>query len=207
MRSHAQRARHERNDLRPQPASHPELSGARGAPALRGRAGAQPCEGRGRREASAPRRGRARPPGHRQAQRASEGRARRGMGPQIPEHARRARARRPPPRYRRMSIEAAMSRISQIQAMLSAGIAPPATTQQPTSASFATQLQSAKGAALTTAATAATPTATATTPTASTGPSELPAGTPYGAEITAAAKANGVDPALLAGLVKQESGF
>ena len=37
--------------------------------------------------------------------------------------------------------------------------------------------------------------------------SELPAGTPYGAEITAAAKANGVDPALLAGLVKQESGF
>ena len=106
-----------------------------------------------------------------------------------------------------MSIEAAMSRISQIQAMLSAGIAPPATTQQPTSASFATQLQSAKGAALTTAATAATPTATATTQTASTGPSELPAGTPYGAEITAAAKANGVDPALLAGLVKQESGF
>lgn len=41
----------------------------------------------------------------------------------------------------------------------------------------------------------------------STGVSELPAGTPYAAEITAAAKANGVDPALLAGLVKQESGF
>ena len=36
---------------------------------------------------------------------------------------------------------------------------------------------------------------------------ELPAGTPYAVEITAAAKANGVDPALLAGLVKQESGF
>ena len=37
--------------------------------------------------------------------------------------------------------------------------------------------------------------------------SSLPAGTPYAAEITAAATANGVDPALLAGLVKQESGF
>ena len=37
--------------------------------------------------------------------------------------------------------------------------------------------------------------------------SSLPAGTPYAAEITAAAQANGLDPALLAGLVKQESGF
>ena len=37
--------------------------------------------------------------------------------------------------------------------------------------------------------------------------SSLPAGTPYAAEITAAAQANGLDPALLAGLIKQESGF
>jgi soluble lytic murein transglycosylase-like protein len=43
--------------------------------------------------------------------------------------------------------------------------------------------------------------------TAATGPSALPAGTPYGAEITAAAQRNGLDPALLAGLIKQESGF
>ena len=42
---------------------------------------------------------------------------------------------------------------------------------------------------------------------AATGASELPADVPYGAEITAAAKKYGVDPALLAGLVKQESGF
>ena len=35
----------------------------------------------------------------------------------------------------------------------------------------------------------------------------FPAGTPYAAEITAAAQANGLDPALLAGLIKQESGF
>jgi len=107
-----------------------------------------------------------------------------------------------------MSIEAAMSRISQIQAMLSAGIAPPATTRQPTSASFATQLQSAQGATLTAAGTPTPVTTTAaTTAMAPTGPSALPAGTPFGAEITAAANANGVDPALLAGLVKQESGF
>lgn len=32
-------------------------------------------------------------------------------------------------------------------------------------------------------------------------------GTPYAAEINAAAKKHGIDPALLAGLVKQESGF
>jgi soluble lytic murein transglycosylase-like protein len=37
--------------------------------------------------------------------------------------------------------------------------------------------------------------------------SSLPASVPYGAEITAAAQRNGLDPALLAGLIKQESGF
>ena len=56
----------------------------------------------------------------------------------------------------------------------------------------------------TTAATLATPTTTATPASTS---SSLPAGTPYAAEITAAAQANGLDPALLAGLIKQESGF
>jgi soluble lytic murein transglycosylase-like protein len=39
------------------------------------------------------------------------------------------------------------------------------------------------------------------------GASAQPAGTPYGAEITDAAQRNGLDPALLAGLIKQESGF
>ena len=67
-----------------------------------------------------------RPPGHRQAQGAPEGRARRGMGASLAEHARRARARRPPPgrRSHRMSIEAVMSRVSQIQAMLASAQAP-----------------------------------------------------------------------------------
>jgi soluble lytic murein transglycosylase-like protein len=105
-----------------------------------------------------------------------------------------------------MSIEAAMSRISQIQAMLSAGVVPQA--PPPAATSFSTQLRSAQGASLTppTTGTAAV-LASAAAPSASTGTSELPAGTPYGAEITAAATANGIDPALLAGLVKQESGF
>ena len=108
-----------------------------------------------------------------------------------------------------MSIEAAMSRINQIQAMLSAGIAPQP-TQPTTAASFSSQLATAQGAAMNIAASptgATTATAAATTTTASTGVSELPQGTPYGAEITAAAKANGLDPALLAGLIKQESNF
>ena len=103
-----------------------------------------------------------------------------------------------------MSIDAAMSRISQIQAMLSAGMVPQA-APQPAATSFSTQLQSAQGASLTASTPAATVATAATTPT--TGTAELPAGTPYAAEITAAAQANGVDPALWAGLVKQESGF
>jgi soluble lytic murein transglycosylase-like protein len=101
-----------------------------------------------------------------------------------------------------MSIDAVMSRMSQIQAMLQFGVTPPAAPQTPAPSptSFSSALQSAQGATLA----SATPAPAAPT---STGVSELPQGTPYGAEITAAAKANGVDPALLAGLIKQESGF
>ena len=106
-----------------------------------------------------------------------------------------------------MSIEAVTSRMTQIQSMLATGATPaPAQQQQqkPSSTSFSSQLATAQGG---TFAAAAAPPATTTTATAATGPSELPKGTPYAAEITAAAKANGLDPALLAGLVKQESGF
>ena len=105
-----------------------------------------------------------------------------------------------------MSIEAAMSRISQIQAML-ARESPrrPRTGRRP-SHELRDPARRARRAPDDAGATATTPTA-ATTATAATGISELPSGTPYGAEITAAAKANGLDPALLAGLVKQESGF
>ena len=96
-----------------------------------------------------------------------------------------------------MSIEAVISRVSQLQAMLG-GAAPAPPAPSPTS-SFSTALQKATGATATQAPSPAVSPASAA--------SSLPAGTPYAAEITAAATRNGVDPALLAGLVKQESGF
>jgi soluble lytic murein transglycosylase-like protein len=98
-----------------------------------------------------------------------------------------------------VSIAVAVARVSELEQMLRLQ-APGAVAQ--TSASFAAQLQSATSGATGTTATAA---ASAAGPTA--GASALPAGTPYGAEITATATKHGIDPALLAGLVKQESGF
>jgi soluble lytic murein transglycosylase-like protein len=80
------------------------------------------------------------------------------------------------------------------------------TAQPAPTANFAATLASASTPATTAAASVATP-AAALASTTATGPSALPAGTPYGAEITAAAQRNGLDPALLAGLIKQESGF
>lgn len=100
------------------------------------------------------------------------------------------------------AIEATMSRIGQLQAMLAAAAGAPT---QPTTASTTSSFSSALSTA-TAAPAAVAPTAT-TTPTASATTSTLPAGTPFAAEITAAAQANGLDPALLAGLIKQESGF
>ena len=96
-----------------------------------------------------------------------------------------------------MSVDAVLARVSQLQQMIGMAVPQP---QGATSSTFATQLA--------TATTAPAATATATTAgSLPTGASELPPGTPYGAEITAAAKKHGIDPALLAGLVKQESGF
>jgi soluble lytic murein transglycosylase-like protein len=121
-----------------------------------------------------------------------------------------------------MSLESVMSRVSQLQAML-AGTTPSAPT--PATGTDASSFSSALANATTsaalsdgTAATAADPTTlaslaspigslpAATTSAAATG-GALPASVPYAAQITAAAKANGLDPALLAGLIKQESGF
>jgi soluble lytic murein transglycosylase-like protein len=100
-----------------------------------------------------------------------------------------------------MSIDTVISRVSQLQAML-AGASAPVPQPTPTTTSFSSALQQATAqtslASATTAPTAVSPASTS---------SSLPAGTPYAAEITQAATANGVDPALLAGLVKQESGF
>ena len=105
-----------------------------------------------------------------------------------------------------MSIDAVISRrVSRVVGDAGSGQpAPPATVKPANPTSFSAALQSrpasARRAAPQAAATAAPANATSTS-------SSLPAGTPYGAEITAAANAHGLDPALLAGLVKQESGF
>jgi soluble lytic murein transglycosylase-like protein len=96
-----------------------------------------------------------------------------------------------------MSVAAVVARVAELQQLM--GAAAPAPTPAPTA--FASQLATA------TAATAAPAAATASAGLMATGASELPAGTPFAAEITAAAKKHGIDPALLAGLVKQESGF
>jgi len=100
-----------------------------------------------------------------------------------------------------VSVDAVVSRIAQLQSLM-------APAPQPAqSANFAATLAGASAPRATADAATATTPATALASTASTGPSALPAGTPYGAEITAAAQRNGLDPALLAGLIKQESGF
>jgi soluble lytic murein transglycosylase-like protein len=105
-----------------------------------------------------------------------------------------------------VSVDAVIARVNELQTMIAgaqpAPSAPPATQ----SASFASQLAGATST-LSPLATTGTDAATASTALASTGVSELPADVPYGAQITAAAKKHGIDPALLAGLVKQESGF
>ena len=116
-----------------------------------------------------------------------------------------------------------MSRVDQIQAMLAGVTTTPASTS---GASFSSALADAStSAALSDGSTSTDPTAatgtlasltspaggsaaygtTATTGTTTGG--DLPSSVPYAAQITAAAKANGIDPALLAGLIKQESGF
>jgi soluble lytic murein transglycosylase-like protein len=99
-----------------------------------------------------------------------------------------------------VSVDAVVSRIAQIQALMA--------PQQPApTANFAATLAGASTPTGAVTAATATTSTTALAASAATGPSALPAGTPYGAEITAAAQRNGLDPALLVGLIKQESGF
>jgi soluble lytic murein transglycosylase-like protein len=87
-----------------------------------------------------------------------------------------------------MSAAVAVDRIEQIQAMLAA--LQPVAVSSPPATAFASSLQSATAAPAPGA------------PAASTG-----AATPFAAEIDAAAARHGVDPALLRGLIRQESGF
>jgi soluble lytic murein transglycosylase-like protein len=105
-----------------------------------------------------------------------------------------------------VSVDATVARVAQLEAML--GLSPagaPVSTPQttgttPGSSNFAAHLASVTGLSPTTAAAdpAATPATGASTPGAA---------TPYAAEIDAAAKKYNVDPALLRGLIRQESNF
>jgi len=130
-----------------------------------------------------------------------------------------------------VSVQDVVSRVEQLQQLFGAAATPGGNG----GADFASQLISASASAGSTAATGTTgaaasgatasllglaPTAAAgATPSGTTGSLAGPttaapsgttgslAGVPYGDEITAAARRNGVDPALLAGLVRQESNF
>ena len=118
-----------------------------------------------------------------------------------------------------MSVQDVVSRVEQLQQLFGAAATPGGNG----GADFASQLISASASAGSTAATGTTGTAasgatasllglapTAAAGATAAGPSGTTgslAGVPYGDEITAAARRNGVDPALLAGLVRQESNF
>jgi len=108
-----------------------------------------------------------------------------------------------------VSVDATVARVTQLEAML--GLSPagaplstssassPASTGATGSSGFAAQLASVTG---TPAAAATTDTYATAGATAGTG-----ASTPYAAEIDAAAAKYNVDPALLRGLIRQESNF
>jgi soluble lytic murein transglycosylase-like protein len=113
-----------------------------------------------------------------------------------------------------MSIDSVLARMNALQALMdsASGAVAPATDN---TAAFSAAMNAATTANTGTNANfanLASPIGTAnlvgaTDATATGGASALPTGTPYGSEITAAAQRNGLDPALLAGLIKQESGF
>jgi soluble lytic murein transglycosylase-like protein len=98
-----------------------------------------------------------------------------------------------------MSLTTAVARMAELQSLLAGAAAPAAPAPAPAT-SFAAQLATAS-------APAGDATRTLSAAPAAPGTSELPASVPYGDEITAAAKRHGLDPALLAGLIRQESGF
>src|SRR5829696_1127560 len=110
-----------------------------------------------------------------------------------------------------MSVLEVVARVEQLQLLVSATTAPGGNGGK----DFASQLTAATTAALPAADVAqpltVTPamagTAASGASMSAPGASALPAGVPYGAEITAAARRHGLDPALLAGLVRQESNF
>jgi len=106
-----------------------------------------------------------------------------------------------------VSVAAAVARVQELQALVagpSAPAAPPAAAGAAAASPFAAQLAGARAATASPVASIAPVTAPGATAPAAAG---LAPGTPYAAEIQAAASRHGVDPALLAGLVRQESNF
>jgi soluble lytic murein transglycosylase-like protein len=95
---------------------------------------------------------------------------------------------------------AAVSRVAELEAMFATLRAPAAPASTAPATAFASQLAQAGGVPAT--ATATAPLATGVVPT-----SAASGSTPFTAEIDAAAARHGLDPALLRGLVRQESGF
>jgi soluble lytic murein transglycosylase-like protein len=92
-----------------------------------------------------------------------------------------------------VSLATIDARVQELQTMVATMTGAPTAQPSSSSSSFAGALASAQSAA--------TP---ATTAAAATG---TDSSTAFGAEIDAAAASNGIDPALLKGLVSQESGF
>ena len=124
-----------------------------------------------------------------------------------------------------MSVAAATARVAELQQLVAGALPSPAPSA---SGAFAAQLAAATTPTATAASTPGSGTAAAAAAVVGSGAtgavvgsgatgavggggaagaSELPAGTPFAAEIAAAARRHDLDPALLAGLVKQESGF
>lgn len=101
----------------------------------------------------------------------------------------------------------AVSRVAELQAMfasLQAPVAAPVRSSVPVASSAAGTAASSFAGALSQATAAPV---TAASAAAITPPSGASASTPFGAEIDAAAARYGIDPDLLRGLVRQESGF
>jgi soluble lytic murein transglycosylase-like protein len=109
-----------------------------------------------------------------------------------------------------VSVDATVARVAQLESMLGlspagAPVTTPTSTSGTSSTDFAARLASVTGASPTAAATTD---ASATTASGATGTAAgTGASTPYAAEIDAAAAKYHVDPALLRGLIRQESNF
>jgi soluble lytic murein transglycosylase-like protein len=88
-----------------------------------------------------------------------------------------------------VSVGAVLARVQELESLVRGPAAVPAASPAAPAPTFAARLATAQGA-----------------PTAA--PASAPAGaTPYAAEIQAAASRHGIDPALLTGLIRQESNF